>query len=149
MTKRFPNVTGNVWQFETARFTVTLRIEREFNFKYDGDDENGETQRALDCGDYVAFNSFVTVDLDGETIGRDSLFASVYGRDNFAEFWTAHRDTDFMNRNCEAMRAKRGSNVCICHYFPGMVLGAIRDARETLRARRTVFNAMPQLRENA
>jgi hypothetical protein len=35
-----------------------------------------------------------------------------------------------MNRNCSIMRAARGGNVCICHYFPGMVAEAINAARK-------------------
>ena len=37
-----------------------------------------------------------------------------------------------MNRNCTIMRAARGGNVCIGHYFPSMVHEAISEARKTL-----------------
>lgn len=129
-------VTGNHWKFETARFTVSLRIERDHEYKYDGDDENGETQAALDSGEFVAFSSFVTVELDGEIVGQDALFGSVYALETFEDFWTAHRDANPMNRNSSIMRAAHGSNVSICHYFPGMVSEAIAQARAKIKSRR-------------
>ncbi|WP_420408682.1 hypothetical protein [Hoeflea sp.] len=121
-----------VWTFNTARFSVSLEIAQECGFQYDGDDETGETQAALDSGDLVAFDSRVVVRLDGREVAADHLGASVYRADDVAAFWTAHRDKDPMNRNCEAMRAARGQNVLICHYFPDMVRIAISEAREAL-----------------
>ena len=47
-------------------------------------------------------------------------------------FWTDHRDSDPMNRNCSIMRAARGGNVVICHYFPDMVRTAVDEARKAL-----------------
>ncbi|UVK46767.1 hypothetical protein BPNPMPFG_002475 [Mesorhizobium sp. AR07] len=113
--------SGTVWCFTTSRFRVLLQIEPDFNYRYDGDDLEGETQAALDSGEYVAFDSAVVVELDGVEIARDSLGGSVYSEDCISEFWTAHRDSDPMNRNCSIMRAARGGNVSICHYFPDMV----------------------------
>lgn len=121
-----------VWKFETAHLTVTLNIIREYGYKYDGDDEDGETQRKLDSGEYVAFDSEVAVWVNGEIIARDTLGGSVYEATRVAEFWTAHRDPDPMERNSSLMRAKRGANVCICHYFPGMVQQACKEARQYL-----------------
>jgi hypothetical protein len=126
------NKWGEVWSFETERLVITLKVERDHRFKYDGDDENGQIQRDLDSGKLVAFESHVTVTLDGEEIGWDSLYGSVYDSGNASEFWTAHRDPDHMNRNCSLMRAERG-NVIICHYFPDMVRTATQMAREYLR----------------
>lgn len=128
--------TGTVWAFNAGRFQVRLEIERLRGYQYDGDDENGETQAKLDSGEYVAFESSVIVELDGEEIGRDSLYGSVYSADSVSEFWTAHRDSDPMNRNCSIMRAARGENVVICHYFPDMVRSAVREAREHVKAMR-------------
>jgi hypothetical protein len=128
-----------VWTFATARFSVRLEIQFDHGYQYDGDDENGETQAALDAGDYVAFDSRVVVELDGEEIASDSLGGSVYDTNTVDEFWTAHRDRDPMNRNCSAMRAARGGNVCIGHYFPSMVAEAIAAARAFL-------NSAPRLR---
>lgn len=124
------NSSRPVWQFKTARFTVGLYVERDRNYTYDGDDPDGETQERLDSGEFVAFASYVVVKLDGEEIARNSLYGSVYDSDRVAEFWTAHRDSDPMNRNCSIMRAARGDNVVICHYFPGMVAEACAEARE-------------------
>ena len=127
----------SVCRFKTARFEVELLIERNFCYQYDGDDENGETQAKLDGGEYVAFDSRVVVYLDGEEIASasDSLSGSVYGADDWREFFTAHRDSDPMNRNCSIMRAARGDNCCICHYFPDMVAQAVAEARRVLRSR--------------
>lgn len=96
---------GRVWTFRTKRFAVELTLERDYSYSYDGEDENGETQAALDCGESVAFDSTVTVYLDGEEIAQDHLCGSVYGDEQVAEFYTAHRDPDPMNRNCSIMRA--------------------------------------------
>jgi hypothetical protein len=121
-----------VWSFDTARFSVALEIEEIDGFEYDGDDENGETQEALDSGAFVAFDSRVVVRLDGEEIGADYLGSSVYAADSTSEFWQAHRDANPMNRNCSIMRAASGDNVCICHYFPDMVREAVKAARAFL-----------------
>lgn len=124
---------GTVWQFRTDRLTVRLEIERDRRYQYDGDDEDGETQAKIDSGEYVAFDSRVVVELeDGTEIGSDSLGGSVYSADDYSDFWRAHRDKDAMNRNCSAMRAARGANVVICHYFPDMVQQAIDEARKLL-----------------
>ena len=65
-----------VWEFKTARFRVTLETLREYDYRYDGDDEDGSTQAALDCGDLVAFDTTVTVCLDGRPIGESSARSS-------------------------------------------------------------------------
>src|SRR5690606_12631955 len=101
----------------------------DHGYQYDGDDENGEIQAKLDNGEYVAFDSVVRVMLDGIEVGWSSLGGSVYGANEYADFWTAHRDKNPMNRNCsiyrDAMRAKTGHECTICHYFPDMVREAI------------------------
>jgi hypothetical protein len=137
---------GTVWTFKAGRFLVSLELKRDYSYQYDGDDEDGETQRALDCGEYVAFDSVVTVELDGEEIGRNSLCGSVYVSDGVASFYTDHRCDDPMNRNCSAMRAARGDNVVICHYFPDMVSQAIAEARETIAARKAELTSLPYVR---
>ena len=126
---------GIVWSFETANFIVHLILDHDSYAKYDGDDEDGETQRKLDSGEYVMFESRVEValkkdDHEEDIIGTSYLGGSVYELGREHEFWTAHRDPDPMNRNCSIMRAARGENVSICHYFPGMVAEAIAEARE-------------------
>lgn len=137
------NSSRPAWSFSTPRFTVALILERDPNYTYDGDDENNETQDKLDSGEFVAFDSTVVVDLDGEEIARNSLGGSVYDSDRVREFFTDHRDPDPMNRNCSLMRAARGDNVCICHYFPDMVREAVREARATLLERAAT---LPRLR---
>jgi hypothetical protein len=127
-----------VWQFNTKRLSVSLRVSPAQNYQYDGDDESGEVQEKLDSGEYVAFESAVIVELDGKEIAADYLGGSVYAWNNVHEFWTAHRDRDPMNRNCSIMRAawsaKTGgqNNVGIGHYFPDMVRTACKEARAYL-----------------
>jgi hypothetical protein len=128
----------SAWKFSTARFCVELQINEDCSYQYDGDDADGETQRKLDNGDYIAFDSRVVVYCDGREVGANSLGGSVYDRRAVDEFWTAHRDRDPMNRNCTIMRrAYKGENnpdakITICHYFPDMVRQAVADARKTL-----------------
>ena len=136
---------GTVWTFKAGRFLVSLDLERDYGYQYEGEDEDGEIQRALDNGEYVAFDSVVTVELDGEEIGCNSLCGSVYAREDVASFYTEHRCDDPMNRNCSAMRAERG-NVSICHYFPSMVSEAIAEARETIAARKAELAGLPYVR---
>lgn len=123
------------WSFRTARFSIYLEVQPDYGYQYDGDDPDGETQSKLDSGEYVAFDSFVSIMLDGVEVGSDSLGGSVYAADEVETFWTAHRDPDAMNRNCSIMRAAwRGegnpdAKVSICHYFPDMVRQAVAMAR--------------------
>lgn len=133
---------GKVWSFKTERFEVALMIERDRHYKYDGDDEDGEIQSKLDSGEYVAFNSAVVVKVDENEIASDHLGGSVYAADNYKEFWTSHRDPDFLNRNCSLMRAVKGENVMIGHYFPDMVRTACEQAREWI-------NRYPEMRKSA
>ncbi len=142
--RTFRNTFGKVWGFRTARFEVSLYLERDRSYRYDGDDEDGDIRRKLHSGEYVAFDSRVTVELDGEEIAFDHLGGSVYGADDVAQFYTSHRDADAMNRNCSIMRANHpsGPNVSICHHFPGMVAQAIQYAREELASRK----APPRMR---
>jgi len=136
---------GTVWTFKAGRFVVSLELIRDHGYQYDGDDENGETQSALDSGELVAFDSFVTVEMDGEEIGADALCGSVYSSDDVAAFYTDHRCADPMNRNCSIMRAARG-NCSICHYFPDMVRQAIAEARGTIAARKEIAARLPIMR---
>lgn len=150
MTKplRFPDATDSrelVWSFSTARFMVTLCVERDYHFEYDGEDEDGEIARQLRTGELIAFDGLVRVYLDGAVIASDSLCGSVYHEHSAREFWTAHRDPDPMNRNCMAMRAAwsrkttgaadPNAKVSICHYFPDMVREAVRRARDAINSR--------------
>lgn len=138
-----------VWRFKTRQFEVCLSIMPVYGYQYDGDDEDGSTQAMLDSGDYVAFDSSVSVIWNGETIGADHLGSSVYAVATISEFWTAHRDANPMARNCTIYRKAKGGHedarVCICHYFPGMVSEAIREARAHLRS----LPAVPYIRAGA
>jgi hypothetical protein len=145
------NRSRPAWQFKTGRFIVALFIERDSRYTYDGDDSDGETQAKLDSGEFVAFDSTVKVYLDGAEIAANHLCGSVYDADSVAEFWTAHRDPDPMNRNCTLMRAaykgegNPDARVSICHYFPGMVSEAIAEARDYVRD----LSTPPYIREGA
>ena len=97
-----------------------------------GDDPDGETQTKLDSGEYVAFDSVVRVYMDGVEISSNSLSGSIYASNDVRSFWTAHRDSNPMNRNCSIMRAACGCSF-ISHYFPDMVREAIDDARRFVR----------------
>jgi hypothetical protein len=101
-----------VWSFKTKQYHVALYVEQEQHYRYDGCDDDGSVQRALDRGEYVAFDSTVIVERNGTEIARDSLGGSVYEFGNVHEFWTAHR-------------GDAGG-----HYFPDMVRSAIRQARK-------------------
>jgi len=138
---------GRVWSFKTRQFRVSLILQRNWRYQYDGDDPEGETQAKLNSGEYVAFDSRVEVEWEGQVIGENHLGGSVYSADNVSEFWTAHRDPDPMNRNCSIMRANHpsGPRVSICHYFPGMVEEAISEARQYIRD----LPAVPYIREGA
>jgi hypothetical protein len=118
---------GDVWTFETAMLRVVVTAQRDYNYRYDGDDESGEVQDKLDSGEYVAFDTFVRVYLlsDVETpLSVSSLCGSVYTRDSWKDFFTAHRCAD---------RATGG------HYFPEMVREACAEARIELQRLRDTF----------
>jgi hypothetical protein len=139
---------GTVWTFKTRRFLVSLNLERDYSYRYDGEDADGETQAGLDDGSLVAFDSSVIVEFDGEEIARESLGGSVYAADEVAAFYTDHRDADHLNRNCSTMRAARG-NVVICHYFPSMVQEAIAAARQIMLDQIEEARSLPYIRSAA
>ena len=128
--------TQTVWTFKTKRFTVALILSPCYDLDLSWD-ESGEVVKKIESGDYIPFDSELRVSLDGRTLASDHLGQSVY--DDVSDFWTAHRDTDPMNRNCSIMHAARG-NVMIGHYFPDMVREAIREARDAL-------TNLPEMRE--
>lgn len=118
-----------MWSFETRNFLVVASIEPSAHVDCSFD-ETGETAAKIDSGEWCAFDTFVTVYCRGQVVGQDVLCESIYADPR--EFFTAHRDADPMNRNCTIMRAKNGDNVSICHYFPGMVVDAVRQARDNV-----------------
>lgn len=129
--------TDTFWTFDTARFSVRLELEPSLDQTYDGDDEDGETQRKINDGIYTMFDSRVVVYMDGHPIGADSLCCSVY--DDVSEFWTAHRTSTPEYRNTLAQKARRH---VICHYFPDMVRNACAEARKRMQN-------LPELRKIA
>lgn len=120
------------WQFKTASFRVYLEVHEEYDTDLSWDDD-GSALEGLNNGTLTAFTAEVIVRHrdTGLRLGSDSLSGCIYS--SVDEFVTGHRDTDPMNRNCSIMRAARGENVVICHYFPDMVRSAIHEARNTLR----------------
>ena len=125
-----------MWKFTIGRLTIRARIESCYDLDLSWC-ETGETAAKLDSGEWEAFDTRVTVELNGRVIGEDSLHGSIY--ENPADFFSDHRGADPMNRNCTIMRAAwRGegnpdAKVSICHYFPDMVRQAIAEAREWMR----------------
>lgn len=121
-----------LWTHETAHFLVAFHVEPEdmdpadsFEFQEDID--------AVRNGNVEWFQAIVEVyGPHGELLGRDTLGGCAYN--SVHEFITGHRDPDPMNRNCSLMRAARGDNTVICHYFPDMVRQAISDARDRINA---------------
>lgn len=134
-----------VWTFQTARFAICLFAEPEEMDPADSFDFDEDIEAIRD-GTVEWFSASVVVFLKDANdpdatwqwrkVGSDHLGGCAYR--TVREFYTSHRDPDPMNRNCSIMRAERGENVCICHYFPGMVLEAIADARRTMAADRAI-----------
>lgn len=117
------------WRFETARFRIALETRDEPDYPEDHFDDRATVELIQD-GQLEWFMARVVIYLDGLEIESDHLGACCY--ETMAEFFQSHRDPDPMNRNCEAMRAVKGANAVVCHYFPDMVAQAIRNARAKL-----------------
>lgn len=124
-----------MYEFTIGRFTIAADIHPAHDLDLSWDDD-GETRANLESGLWEAFDTNVTVSLNGAEIASQWLCGSIYA--DPAEFFTAHRDADPMNRNCTIMRAAwRGegnpdAKVSICHYFPGMVHESVQEARAWL-----------------
>lgn len=132
-------INDAAWSFETARLFVGFYAEPEDMDPADSF-EFPEDIKAVRNGDVEWFCAAVRVYLKGEDgayctdwreIGADYLGGCAYH--SVHDFYTSHRDADPMNRNCSVMRAARGENVSICHYFPDMVKQALDDARATIK----------------
>ncbi len=128
-----------MFHFCTKRFAISAFIEYDDNYRYNGDDEDAGTQRKLDSGEYVAFDTQVVIHFDGLKIADEWLCGNVYAFGEEDQFFSDHWRSEDLYRNCEAMRAKRGHNAVICHYFPSMVKEAVSQARKFL-------NNVPKLR---
>lgn len=120
-----------MWSFSYGRFTLVAEIEPSQDLDLSWD-EDGEVAENLDNGTYLAFDTRVSVWFKGVMIAQDWLCQSIYADPE--EFFTSHRDPDPMNRNCSIMRAAKGENVAICHYFPSMVHEAVSMARAWVAA---------------
>lgn len=123
-----------IWQFDTPNFRVCLFVEPENVNPADHFSDKRDIAYARRGGAHW-FHATVAVyfgdDSDNlELIAWYSLGCCSYR--SFKDFYAGHRDPDPMNRNCTIMRAARGDNVVICHYFPGMVSQAIGEARAAL-----------------
>lgn len=119
-----------IWTFNTDNFEVRLSVAPEESPPEDTF-EFPEDIAAVHNGDVAYFCAKVSVHKGEYEIGADYLGCCAYY--SVDEFYTSHRDADPMNRNSSIMRAERGENVVICHYFPDMVRGAIAEARATLQ----------------
>ncbi len=118
-----------MFRFETKNFVIRAAIFPDVDVDTSFD-ETGETAENIESGLWEAFGTIVTVETkEGVELGSDILCGSIY--ENPHEFFTAHRDSNPMSRNCSAMRTVNGQNSCICHYFPEMIREAIRNARNT------------------
>ena len=125
-------MSETVWSFETANFLVSLEVSPEGSdpadsFQFEEDIE------AVRSGEVEWFAALVRVQdtRTGVELGFDSLGGCAYR--SVQEFMAGHRDPDPLNRNSSVMRAVRGQNVVVCHYFPSMVVEACAMARKTLR----------------
>lgn len=121
-----------VWSFSTKEFLVALEISPEEmdpadSFEFE-DDIN-----AVRNGHVEWFCARVAVYKNSHLVGSDTLGGCAYN--TIEEFYTSHRNSDPMNRNCTIMRKKFSDKMTICHYFPSMVQQAIDDARTTLGLR--------------
>ncbi len=120
-----------LWRFETASLTVLCEALPEEMDPADSFDLQEDVD-AVRSGDVDWFCARVRV-LHRETgaeLAADYLGGCAYTRAQ--DFVTGHRDADPLNRNSSAMRAARGANAVMCHYFPGMVASACAEARQAL-----------------
>lgn len=121
--------TRKMWTFRTLNYTVEALIHPEVEDPLDVFDDE-ETVSSISNGSLTWFWVEVMVVKNGYEVGTDTLGCNVYK--NPEDFFADHRDPNPMNRNCTLMRAAKGENVVICHYFPDMVRQAVMDARMTM-----------------
>lgn len=112
---RFTGQTLRV--INTARFSVSLTWDYEWDKPDTSWDETGETERQLQSGELVSYIFSVTVYLDGNEIAYQCLGDSIYGDPE--DFAREHMSGDGCNGKA---------------YFPQMVREAIREARAAVRA---------------
>jgi hypothetical protein len=118
------------WQFKTRNLRITLDIAECLDDPTDQFEAGDQTVQDIRNGRIAWFDARVRISTDGQELGADYLGGCAYG--DISDFYTDHRSADPLHRNSSIMRASRGSNVVICHYFPSMVSEACRRARKTL-----------------
>ena len=107
-----------------GRFTVTADIQPCDNLNLSFDD-SGEVREKLESGEWEAFDTKVTVYLNGAEIGSDWLCESIYA--DPADFFREHVGLAIKSR-------ADGRNYGA--YVPGMVKVAISEARRWLASAR-------------
>ena len=126
-----------MWSFKTKNFRIIASIKHDWSYVYDGDDEAGETQAALNAGSLVAFDASVIVYMRGQEVGAGPISAdrstgSTMRRHSLPTIVRPIR------RSAIAPVSGRNSGTLICHYFPDMVRDAIANARGNIAAIRSV-----------
>ena len=110
-------------EFKTARFTVRITAEEDFDLDLSFDD-TGEVAEKLESGEYTNFCAKAECLLDGNSIASDYLGGCIYA--NIADF----QDHRGMN--------KKGHG----SYFSDMVRTVCREGREHVKTLR----ALPSMR---
>lgn len=110
---------NNVWEFSTARFSVSLDWEWEQSPDISWD-ETGETLAKLESGEWGCYTFRVLVTCDGREVGSDYLGNSIYA--DPAEF----RDHVGLAAKGRADGHNYGS------YFTDMIGEAVGEARKAL-----------------
>lgn len=138
-----------MWRFETARFAVVWTISDCYDLDLSWD-ESGEVAEKLESGEYQAFDSAVTVYLDGREIAADYLGQSIYAdpadfRDHVGLSKRATADkaradiraakAAFRERSAYLLAKYRAGEIGRRYYNDSMVDArrAIRGAAETYR----------------
>lgn len=125
--------TSDLWRFNTKRFSVILDCDWEIDPDLSWDETGEIRDKVLDgLWDCVCFR--VRVLFEGEEIAADYLGNSIYG--DVRDFRKEHIGIALRNR-------LSGTNYGC--YFPGMVRGAISEARQKLRRRAAT---LPYIRNN-
>jgi hypothetical protein len=76
-TKGDAVMTYEIWKFETARFTVTMTAEPDYDVDLSFD-ETGEIREKLESGELQSFCAKCAVCLDGNEIAADYLGSCIY-----------------------------------------------------------------------
>ena len=109
-----------MYTFNVGRFSIYADIEPSSDLDLSWDD-SGEVREKLDSGEFYAFDTRVSVWLNGAMIGSDWLCGSIYA--DPADFFSEHIGLAIKSR---ADGCNYGA------YFPGMVKEAIAEARQWL-----------------